>query len=169
MPLTELRSRLGSIEADAFDALVADLCRGGFVREGRVARRATHRSALPPALAATGSDLRARLAARPLDPPSRNLLAPDHASVRALRFLLETGEAVEVSAELVMTAEQVHRAREIVVAVIRERGAATLGDIRARLDCTRRVLVPLLEYLDRTGVTVRNGDRRTLRRQPGLL
>jgi selenocysteine-specific elongation factor len=91
------------------------------------------------------------------------MLAPDTTSARALRFLLETGEAVEVSADLVMTSEQLNRAREIVVAVIRERGAATLGDVRARLECSRRVLVPLLEYFDRTGVTVRNGDRRTLR------
>ena len=144
VPLTELRSRFGSIEASAFDALVAEICNGGFARDGSVVRRTTHRPALPPALEATGSVLRARLATRPFNPPSRGMLAPDTTSARALRFLLETGEAVEVSADLVMTSEHLKRARDIVVAVIRERGAATLGDIRARLDCSRRVLVPLL-------------------------
>ena len=163
LPLTDLRARLGSIDAGAFDALVVDLCGSGFARDGSVVRRATHRAALPPALESAGSDLRATLAARPLDPPSRKALAPDAASARALRFLVESGEAIEVGAELVMTAEQVQRAREIVVAVIGECGAATLADIRARLECSRRVLLPLLEYFDRTGVTARNGDRRTLR------
>jgi selenocysteine-specific elongation factor len=164
LPLTELRSRVGlSQTSGSGDALVAEICKGEFVRDGNVVRRTTHRPVLPPELEATGSILRARLGEKPFDPPSRGTLAPDSISVRALRFLVGTGEAVEVSADLVMGAEHVNRAKDIVVAVIRDRGAATLADIRVRLECTRRVLLPLLEYFDRTGVTVRNGDRRTLR------
>jgi selenocysteine-specific elongation factor len=166
MPLTELKSTEISIDATAFDALLAGLGKAGFVRDGNIVRRATHRPALPPALEATASSLRDKLAGKPFDPPSRGTLAPDPTSARALRYLLETGEAVEVNADLVMTSEHLARARDLVVTTIREQGPATLGDIRTRLECSRRVLVPLLEYFDRTGVTVRHGDRRSLRRSP---
>ena len=164
MALTDLRVRLGPMVAanDMFDALVLDLSRSDLVRAGSVVRRTAHRPALPPAIAATGAALRATLAAKPLDPPSRNMLTPDAASVRALRFLVDTGEALEIGADLVLTAESVARARNAVVAVIRERGAATLSDFRDRLGCSRRVLVPLLDYFDRVGLTIRSGDRRTL-------
>jgi len=42
-------------------------------------------------------------------------------------------------------------------------GSATVSDMRQALGTNRRVVVPLAEYLDRTGVTVRKGDLRVLR------
>lgn len=165
MPLTELRAHLGTIATAgaAFDALLVDVSSSGLVREGSVVRRASHRLSLPPVLQETGEELRAQLTDTPLDPPSRKVLAPDATSQRALRFLLENGEAVEISSDLVLGADTVARAREIVAAVIRSKGAATLADIRDQLPCSRRVLVPLLDFFDRTGLTVRRGDARTLR------
>ena len=47
-----------------------------------------------------------RLTAKPLEPPSRKELTPDAVSQRALRFLIETGEVVEINAELVMSAQR---------------------------------------------------------------
>ena len=40
---------------------------------------------------------------------------------------------------------------------------ATASDVRQMLGTTRRVLIPLLEHLDKTGWTRRVGDRRALR------
>ncbi len=164
IPLTELRTRLGPIaEATAaLDVLILEVCDRGFVRDGSLVRRVTHRPALPPPLQATGAFLRTQLTAKPLDPPARSILTPDAVSLRTLRFLVDTGEAVEISADLVLASETVSRAREAVVSVIRDKGAATLGDFRDRLACSRRVLVPLLDYFDRVGLTTRSGDRRTL-------
>ena len=104
------------------------------------------------------------VAAKPFDPPSRGTLAPDAMSARALRFLAETGEVVELSAEVVLAADAVGRARAAVVAFIHDHGSITVSDARQQLGSSRRVLVPLLEYLDRIGVTVRDGEGRTLRR-----
>lgn len=164
MALTDLRARLGAtvVTSDMFDALMLDLSTGELAREGSLVRRTGHRPALPPALAATGAAIRAALAAKPLDPPSRNMLTPDAASQRALRFLVDTGQAIEISPDLVLAAESVAHARSEVIAIIREKGAATLGDFRDRLGCSRRVLVPLLDYFDRVRLTIRSGDRRTL-------
>ena len=44
----------GDVEAAVFDALAADLCRSEFVKVGATIRRASHRPALPPHLAAAG-------------------------------------------------------------------------------------------------------------------
>jgi selenocysteine-specific elongation factor len=165
VPLAQLR---GTIEAelpldDMFDSLVATLCERDFVRAGSVIRRGAHRAALPAPLQAACAKLRQALLARPLDPPSRKDLAPDAVSQRALRFLIETGEVMEINAELAMTPQSIAQATEMVRTFIREHGAATVSELRQALGSSRRVVVPLLEQLDRTFVTLRQGDRRALR------
>ena len=166
MSLTDLRTAvdphlpLGAL----FDPLVAELCEREFVREGTVIRRRSHRAALPQPLQAAGAKLRQALNARPMDPPSRKELTPDPASQRAWRFLIDTGEVVEIGADLVMTAEAVAEATDRVRTFIRQHGPATVSDLRQMLGSSRRVVVPLLEHLDRTFVTLRQGDRRTVRR-----
>ena len=102
-------------------------------------------------------------AAQPLEPPSRKELTPDAASQRALRFLIDSGEVVEISAELVLSASAAAQATTQVKAFIREHGPATVSELRQVLGSSRRVVVPFLEYLDRTFVTVRHADKRTLR------
>ncbi len=99
----------------AFDPLVADLRRQGFEQAGVTIRRAAHRLSLPPQLEAAGARLRAALSAKPLDPPSRKELVPDAIAQQALRFLLDTGEAVEISAGVILSSE----AFQHVVAMIR--------------------------------------------------
>jgi selenocysteine-specific elongation factor len=148
--------------SDLFESLVGDLCRREFVQAGNAIRRVTHRRALPPLLQAAAVKLRATLAAKPFDPPSRKQLAPDSLSQQALRFLIETGEAVEINAEVVLTEESLKRMTELIRQYIRDNGPATVSDLRQELGCSRRIIVPLLERLDRDGITLRNGDTRTL-------
>ena len=50
----------------------------------------------------------------------------------------------------------------LITRTIRSAGPATASDLRQVLGTTRRVLIPVLERLDREGVTRREGDRRTL-------
>jgi len=52
--------------------------------------------------------------------------------------------------------------KEAVVDIISLNGPATVSDLRQRLQSSRRIMVPLLERLDRDGVTRRVGDKRTL-------
>jgi selenocysteine-specific elongation factor len=135
---------------------------GDFVRVGAAIRRATHRPALPAQLQAAGAKLRSTLAAKPFDPPSRKELAPDPVSQQALRFLIATGEAVEINMEVLMAAENVRRATELIRQFIRDHGPATVSELRQTLGSSRRVIVPLLERLDRDGVTLRQDDKRAL-------
>ncbi|MDB5330503.1 MAG: selB [Phycisphaerales bacterium] len=169
LALSDLRQTLekhAGVTPDVFDALVADLAREGFVRSGAAIRRLAHRPALPPQLQPAGAKIRAALNARPWDAPSRKELTPDNVSFQAMKFLLNTGEAVEVGDELVLHADHYRSAVEAIRKHLIERGRATVSDLRQVLGTSRRVMVPLLEKLDREGVTARQGDHRVLRNRP---
>ncbi len=182
IPLGDLRSALktgprnmlfGSPRTEVhldeyFDALVEDLCGGAsppqFAREGNTLCRATHHAALPPRLQPAAAALRAALSAKPFDPPSRTELAPDSTTQQALRYLIDAGEVTEISTEVALLTSSVHKAMETIREFINARGPATVSDLRKALGSSRRVMVPLLERLDRDGTTVRQGDTRILRR-----
>jgi selenocysteine-specific elongation factor len=165
MSLADLRKNLEADLrfSDLFESLVDDLCRSGFVKFGNTIRRLTHKRVLPAPLQAAAAKVRTTLAAKPFDPPSRKQLAPDWASEQALRFLVDTGEAIEVNGEVVLAAENLKRMTELIHHYIRDNGPATVSQLRRVVGCSRRVVVPLLERLDRDGVTLRSGDTRTLR------
>jgi selenocysteine-specific elongation factor len=165
LSLTDLRNAITKEfpVGDLFDALIASLTEQGFARSGSVIQRAAHRAQLPEPLRAAGETLRRSLTARPLEPPSRKELTPDSSSQRALKFLIDSGEVIEINAELVMSAGAVAQATAQVKAFVAKNGPATVSDLRQSLGSSRRIVVPLLEYLDRTFVTVRHGDKRALR------
>ena len=164
LELNRLRSFLAHDlpSPEAFPVLVSDLCANGFARSGDVIHRANHQPSAPPALQPAIARIRAALAAKPFDPPSRKELAPDAISQQALRFLRETKEAVEVGADLILSGAALNEMRARVVEFIREHGAASVSELRQALASSRRVVVPLLEHLDQTNITRRTGDKRVL-------
>jgi selenocysteine-specific elongation factor len=165
LSLTDLRNSITNEFPvnQVFDSLIAAMCEHGFARSGSSIQRASHRAQLPDPLRAAGETLRQALAARPLEPPSRKELTPDAASQRALKFLIESGEVLEITNELVLSTEAVAEATAQVKAFVVQHGPATVSELRQALGSSRRVVVPLLEYFDRTFVTVRRGDKRALR------
>jgi selenocysteine-specific elongation factor len=165
LPLNQLRAALEKQVGtpSLFDVLVADLREAGFIQLDTTIKRATHRPALPPHLQAAGAALRKVLAAKPLDPPSRKELAPTPVTQQALRFLVQTGEAVELSADVVLSAESYQKAVDQIRTHLSEHRSATVSELRQLLGASRRIVVPLLEKLDREAVTRREGDLRVLR------
>ena len=165
LSLSDLRTKLEAdlTFSDLFESVVSDLCRNEFVKVGNTIRRVIHQRALPPPLLAAAAELRTKLAAKPFDPPSRKQLAPDSVSQQALRFLIDTGEVVAINAEVVLASDSLKHMTNLISKYIRDNRAATVSQLRQELGCSRRVIVPLLEQLDRDGVTLRNGDIRTLR------
>ncbi|HSU69677.1 MAG TPA: SelB C-terminal domain-containing protein, partial [Tepidisphaeraceae bacterium] len=163
--VADLRQKLAKTMGGtaAFDALVEELCRSGFAKSGVYLRRTTHRPALPPHLQPAGAKLRRLLSIKPLEPPSRKELTPDSVSQQALRFLVQTGEAVEIGEELVLHVQAYNTAVETIRGYITSRGGASVSELRQVLNTSRRVMVPLLEKLDREGITLRQGDKRVLK------
>ena len=165
LELSKLRAQVLPLlpEPELFEAIVAELGRAGLVLTGLSVRRISHRPALPPLLQAAGERVRAALSARPLEPPARREIAPDAVAQQALRFFIETGQVVEIGSELVVLAEAFTRGSFLVKGHLRRHGSATVSQLREVLGTSRRVIVPLLEKLDRDGVTVREGDLRRLK------
>ncbi|MEQ1859012.1 MAG: selenocysteine-specific translation elongation factor [Chthoniobacteraceae bacterium] len=165
LPLTELRALCkGELGAPGlFDTFVRDLCGDGFAQSGTALARASHRPSLPPHLEAAGARIRAAFAAKPFDPPPRRELAADSLSQQALRFLREKGEVIEFADDLFLTSTAYARIRETIARFIQANGPATVSELRQALATTRRVMLPVLDRLDREGFTVRAGDRRSLR------
>jgi selenocysteine-specific elongation factor len=170
LSLSDLRLNLeGDLPfQEILEFLVRDLCGSEFIQVGNAIRSVKYQPSLPPLLQAAVTQLRATLESKQFDPPSRNQLAPDSVSQQAVRFLIEKGELVEINSELVLTADGLKRMTATIRQYIQDKGPATVSQLRQTLGCSRRVIVPLLERLDREGVTLRDGDFRKLRSGQGF-
>ncbi len=82
--------------------------------------------------------------------------------LEALEALVLTGALVRIGDD-VYTKEQIEAARRIVQEILAANGSATMSQLRDALGSSRKHALPLLEYFDGAGLTVRDGDRRKLR------
>ncbi len=166
--LGELRSTLRIQEAEMLESLVADLCTTDFVRKGSVIARTSHRPTLPVHIQAVQKRIREALNAQPFDPPSRKAMESDPQARQVVRFLIENGDVTELALDVVLLRENFERMKLQVAEFISENGPSTVSQLRHALGSSRRVVVPLLERLDRDGVTRRTADKRTLCRSGNL-
>ena len=163
LELNALRSELKTILPTIFDALILDLCRTEFARAGSMISRASHRASLPPELKPAVEKIRRALATKPFDPPGRKDVAEDAVSAKALKFLVDQSEVIEISDEIVLLRSSLDQMQAAVSDFISANGPATASQLREKLGSSRRVVIPFLEYLDGVGVTQRAGDVRKLR------
>jgi selenocysteine-specific elongation factor len=160
--LSEFRTDL-EIESDKFfSAVILELTRNGFVRFENQIARVTHQPSLPLELLSVAENIRAALSAKRFDPPDRKGLSQDRNLQQALRFLIDKGEIVEITREIVVLREAAEQMQKTITEFLSEHGSATASQLRQKIGTTRRVIIPFLEYLDRTGVTRRIGDERVL-------
>jgi selenocysteine-specific elongation factor len=164
----ELRSALRVQPAEMLESLVADLCNGDFIRKGSVIARTSHRPTLPLHVQAVEKRICEALNGQPFDPPSRKALESDAQARQVMRFLIENGEVTELALDVVLLRENFDRMKSRVAEFISTNGPSTVSQLRQALGSSRRVVVPLLERLDRDGVTRRAGDKRSLGRSDNL-
>ena len=106
--------------------------------------------------------------------PNGNAPAP-FAAVRArmkssaVPELAEAFETLVARGELSIVGDYVYRGADIAAirarleAALASRGQLTVAEFRTLTGTTRKFAVPLLEFFDATGVTLRSGDVRSLR------
>ncbi|CAN5364903.1 selenocysteine-specific translation elongation factor [soil metagenome] len=107
-----------------------------------------------------------RLAAfAPPEPASFANLAMGNAAALGDIYEVAVAEGllVKVTGEIYLHAEAEQKLRAIIQEKLADGRGATMAEIRDWLGSTRKFAVPLCEYLDRVGVTVRNGDTRVLK------
>ncbi|PYK91911.1 MAG: selenocysteine-specific translation elongation factor [Verrucomicrobia bacterium] len=162
LDFTQLRVELNIESDELFAALVSEMTANGFARAETNIGRNSHRPSLPAEILPAAEKIRAALAGKPFDPPSRKDFPHDRHLHQALRFLIEQGEIVEIGDEIVLLRDAVDQMQNLVSEFISTNGSATASQLRQRLGTSRRIIIPFLEYLDRTGVTRRVGDERVL-------
>lgn len=162
--LSELRAALRDESTDVFEALIADMCSHDFIRKQSTITRRSRRPILPAKLQPVAAKIHEALCKKPFDPPPRRELEWDVEAQRVLRFLIETREVIEISSDGVLLRENFERMKNEVADFISKNGPATVSELRQAVESSRRIMVPLLERLDREGLTRRMGDKRTLGR-----
>ncbi len=77
-------------------------------------------------------------------------------------FLLQRGELIKVTSDLVVPSEQITRLKNQLRSVFQPGQPFTVADFKDLLNISRKYAIPYLEYLDRERVTRRAGDKRIL-------
>jgi selenocysteine-specific elongation factor len=161
MPREQLRARL-KLAPRVFNALARRM-----VSEGQLEESAAlvwlpgFRVRLNPQQQAQVDALLARFAASPFAPPSvkecQAALGEDLYAVLADGSVL-----VQVSPEVVFRKGDYDAMVEAVRGHLRQHGTLTVAEFRDLFKTSRKYALGLLEYLDASGVTVREGDNRRL-------
>ena len=148
----------------ALDRLLAngDLVR----RRGMIARPGFHVT-LSPEQAALRDTVRRRIAEGGLAPPrleelEEELDGPVGILPDVVALLEADGALVRVAHDFYLDTDTLARAVERVQEELGGRTGLSPGDFRALLDVSRRHLIPLLEYFDRSGLTERTSDGRAV-------
>lgn len=84
--------------------------------------------------------------------------------VDLLKMATESGDLVAIDKQTFLAAECFEGAWRVLLPHFAEGAGLTVSQIRDHLEITRKLAVPLCEYLDAVGLTVRNGDLRQLAR-----
>lgn len=79
-----------------------------------------------------------------------------------LNLSAEDGLIVKVGDDLYFTPQALEAARQKCKSRIEQHGPSTMAELRDAWEVTRKYSVPLCEYFDAAGVTVRDGDLRNL-------
>ncbi len=136
--------------------------------EGSTARLSDFRAALSRHETAVGERIRDELVAAGWEGRTPAELAELGDPERAhdlLEFFVRQGTAVRVGRDRYYDRCALDRLRDTVVAEVRRLGRATPAQLREKTGLTRKYLIPVLEWLDACGFTVREGDAR----RPGVV
>lgn len=168
LPVQQLRQSL-SIDPIVLDGLLVQLTsEGRLVRNGQRLALPQHRSTFQEDDARLLNAIEAIFRENPFHPPSPEEIARQTGArqtevERSLGLLCEHERIVKVEEGLFFHAEAINRACDILVAYINKEGRLESVQFKYLLNTTRKYALPLLDHLDRSGVTRRVGNTRFLK------
>lgn len=162
MPREELKSRL-KLTPRLFNPLIRWLVNQGQVTEtGPLIIKPGHTIQLNPTQQERVRQLFKRIADAPNAPPSVKDCQGD-VGEDVYAALLDLGELVQVSGEVVFAKKDYDRLVAGVRQLIIDHGEISAAQVRDHFNTSRKYVLALLEHLDASGVTVRQGDVRRLK------
>jgi selenocysteine-specific elongation factor len=104
-----------------------------------------------------------------LQPPVTGVISESlDLDLRTLResisILIAEKKLVKIAEEMAMHSTKLDPLQEKIVALLGDRGKMTMQDFKEISGLSRKYSVPLLEHFDRSGLTIRVGDHRVLRK-----
>ena len=162
MPLDNLQKEIASPE-EVLGFLITTLSTKGYQASGQGIAHPNHRLTLPDEIEKIAQSIVTQLDHTGLNPPNKSDIITTPAQDQAMKFLIRSGQVVELDPKIVITSAALDAAIQKVKIFISSNGQATASELRQHLDSTRKIVMPLLEHLDALGVTLRNENYRTLK------
>lgn len=163
IPREELKSRL-KLQPRAFNALVKKLAaENAIVETGNALAIAGHEITFDSGQQAKVQGLMRRFAGNPYSPPSVKECQAE-VGEEIVNALVELGQLKQLTPDVIFRTQDYEQMVSKVRAFISEKGQMTVADARDLFDSSRKYMLALMEHLDATGVTIRDGDFRKLRR-----
>ena len=170
MDVEDLRTKLRyRVASRLFRVLVEQLEeRKTLVRDGSFVRLTGHHTQLGPREQALAQRVVLLLSAEPLAPPDVRQIEVETESARAtvmevLRVMERQRTLVRVAPDLYFLADAIAGVKSAIHKHLLETNELTPAGFRDLCGTSRKYTIPLLEYLDREGITVRVGDVRRLK------
>jgi selenocysteine-specific elongation factor len=159
-----LKKNLGAATAipGLFDALLVQMGEKNFKVSENIICHNSHSLELPPELEAPAAEILKTLDQAGLAPPLPTELQATANHQAAYKFLSRTRQIIPLDPKVTLGGKVFADTTDKVRAFIEENGQATASELRQHLDTSRKVIMPLLERLDRDKITRREGDYRTL-------
>jgi selenocysteine-specific elongation factor len=162
MPREELKSQM-RMDGGIFDRLVENLIQTGEIfQEGPVVSIKGFKIAYSSDQEKKIKELMAQFKANPTQPPSVKECR-EAVGEEIYKSLVDGGELLQVSSEVVFTPEIHKKMVADVQGKITKDGPVTVAQVRDLLGSSRKYVLAFLENLDAEGVTVREGDVRRLK------
>ncbi|MGH7887342.1 MAG: SelB C-terminal domain-containing protein, partial [Candidatus Binatia bacterium] len=170
MDMEELRGKLHYELSPKIFRVVIDL----FVNEKLIAkeenllRLASHKVQLGGQEKSLMDKIKKILGEQPLAPPDlkeieKQAAVPRNRLSEVIRLLERDGSVVRVTADMYFLASSIEQLRATLVKFLTDKGEMNAAAFRDLIGSTRKYTIPLLEYFDRVGLTIRIGDIRKLK------
>ncbi len=166
----ELRSRLGPEAGRSFSYILSRLQESGKLAvEKDLVRLATHKVTLRVDQEEVKRKVESYYRRVGLQPPVSPVIAGElglepKALKQAVDLLVADGILVKVSEEMHLHSGSLSALRDKLVEHITSRGRIDMQGVKEVSGLSRKYTIPLMEYFDRSGLTIRVGDHRVLRK-----
>ncbi len=170
MDMEELRGKLGFQLSPKIFRVVVDLFSKEklIAKEDNLLRLASHQVRLGGQEKVLMDKIKKILGEQPLAPPDlkeveKQAGVPRNRLGEVIRLLEREGAVVRITADMYFLASSIEQLRGTLVEFLRARGEMNAAAFRDLIGSSRKYTIPLLEYFDRVGLTIRIGDIRKLK------
>ena len=170
MDMEELRGKLGYQLSPKIFRVVVDLFSKEklIAKEENLLRLASHQLQLGGQEKVLMDKIKKILGEQPLAPPDLKEIekqagVPRNRLSEVIRLLEREGSVVRITTDMYFLASSIEQLRGTLVQFLSEKGEMNAAAFRDLIGSSRKYTIPLLEYFDRAGLTIRIGDIRKLK------